>query len=120
MKGDVFVEVLEKSDPLANQDRRDRIINLIGEAETEAFTRNCTAPNKPDVTEPGSKTLVHELGQITCIELDGITSPRQLTSRQDEGRFITIRPPQAIGFETKRPTGVSRPTGSTYVLFTYS
>ena len=64
MKGDVLVELLEERDPVANQDRQDRITNFVGQPEAKAFTGNQTASHKPDGTEPGPQAPVHELRQI--------------------------------------------------------
>jgi hypothetical protein len=64
MKSDVSVELLEKRNPIANQDRQDRITNLVGQPETKAFPGDCTASNKPNATEPGPQAPIHELRKI--------------------------------------------------------
>jgi hypothetical protein len=64
MEGDVSVELLEERDPIADQDRQDRITNFVGKPETKAFPGNCTASNKPDATESGPQVPIHELGKI--------------------------------------------------------
>ena len=65
VEGDVSIELVEEGDPIANQDRQDRIANFVGEPETHAFAGNHTAPNKPDRTERGPQALIHELREIT-------------------------------------------------------
>ena len=64
MEGDVFVEFLEESYPIADQDRQDRITNFVDQPETQAFTGYYTAPNKPDGTERAPQAPIHELRKI--------------------------------------------------------
>jgi hypothetical protein len=64
MEGDVLVELLEKWNPITNQDRQDRIPNFVGQSETKAFGGDGTASNKPDGTERGPQPPIHELREI--------------------------------------------------------
>src|SRR6516165_6304998 len=75
VEGDVPVELLEEWDPLADQDRQDRVANLVGQPETKALGGNHTAPDNPDGTEPGPEAPVHEPREIAFVELDGIPGP---------------------------------------------
>src|SRR2546423_3520472 len=82
MEGDVSVELLEERDPIANQDRQDRIANFVGQPETKAFAGNYTASNKPDATEPGAQAPIHKLRKIARVELDGIPGSRQIATSE--------------------------------------
>ena len=64
MERDVFVEFFKEPYPVANQDRQDRITNFVDQPETQAFTGNCTASNKPDGTERAPQVPIHELRKI--------------------------------------------------------
>jgi hypothetical protein len=64
MKRDVSVEPLEEPNPIANQNRQNRITNFIGQPETEALAANNAASDEPDVTERGPQTPVHKLRKI--------------------------------------------------------
>jgi hypothetical protein len=64
MEGDVSVKLLEEWDPIADQDRQDRIANFVGQPETKAFGGDYTASNKPDAMEPGPQAPIHELREI--------------------------------------------------------
>jgi hypothetical protein len=64
MEGDVSVELIEEWDPIPNQDRHDRITDLVGQPETEAFPGDDTATNKPDAVERGPQASIHELREI--------------------------------------------------------
>src|SRR6185312_3866559 len=75
MEGDVAVELLEEWDPIADQDRQDRIADLVGQPETKAFAGNHSASDKPDGREPGPQVPIHELREIAGVELDGIPGP---------------------------------------------
>ena len=43
METDVFVDFFKELYAIANQDRQDRITNLVGQPETKAFAGNHTA-----------------------------------------------------------------------------
>src|SRR4029077_17597544 len=64
MKGNVSVELLEEGYAVANQDRQDRITNLVGQPETKAFAGNQTASNKPDGTKLGPQVPIHKLREV--------------------------------------------------------
>jgi len=64
MEGDVSVELLKERYPIANQDRQDRITNLVGQPETKAFAGNYTASNKPDGTKHGAQMPIYELRKV--------------------------------------------------------
>jgi hypothetical protein len=108
MEGDVSVELLEELDPIADQDREDRITNFVGQPETKAVGGEYTASNKPDATEGGPQAPIHELREIARVELDGIPGPRELTMSQNEGRLVAVRPPQAFGLKIQRSLVCSR------------
>ncbi len=95
------VELLEEWDPITNQDRQDRISNFVCEPETKACGGDDTASNKPDTTERGPQATIHELREIARVELDGIPSPWQLATREDESRFVAVWPPQPFGLKTQ-------------------
>ena len=80
MEGDVLVELLEEGNPVADQDRQDRVAKFVGQPETKAFGGDRTASNKPDATERGPQALIHELREIAGVELDGIPGPRQFAT----------------------------------------
>jgi len=102
MEGDIPVELLEERDPVTNQDRQDRIAHFVGQPETQAFTGDPTASNKPDATERGPQAPVHESREIAGVEFDRIPGPGQIATGENEGGFVPIRPPEPLGFETKR------------------
>jgi hypothetical protein len=56
MERDVFVELLEEWDPITDQDRQDRITNVVRQPETKAFGGDHAASNKPDTAELGPQT----------------------------------------------------------------
>src|SRR6266478_6061139 len=85
VEGDVLVEVLEEGDPIANQNRQNRIPNLVGQPETKAFTADDAPSGEPDAAEPGPQAPIHELREIAGVELDGVPGPRQLTMSENEG-----------------------------------
>lgn len=53
MEGDVAVELLEKWNPITNQDWQERITNVVRKPEAKAFGADYAASNKPDVVERG-------------------------------------------------------------------
>ena len=61
MQGDVSVELLEEGDPIADQNRHDRIANFVGEPKTKTLAGNGAAPDKPNRREPGPEALIDEL-----------------------------------------------------------
>ncbi len=65
MQGDVSIELVEERNPITNQDRQDRITNLVSEPEAKALAGNFTTSDKPDATEHGPQALLHELREIT-------------------------------------------------------
>src|SRR4030095_6952117 len=109
MEGDVSVELLEERNPIANQDRQDRIANFVGQPETKAFPGNYTPANEPDVTERGTQAPIYELRQIACVELDCIPGSRQFATGEDEHGFVAVRPSQPFGFKTQSGFIGSRP-----------
>src|SRR5580765_3749751 len=102
MESEVSVELLEESDPFTDQDRQDRIAHVVGEPEAKAFRGDHTPSDKPDVTEPGAQTFVHELREIARVELYGIPSSRQRAMSEDEGGFVAVRPSEPLGLEAQR------------------
>src|SRR5436853_3236603 len=102
VEGGVSVKLLEELDPITNQDRQNRITNFVGKSEAKAFGGDYTASNKPDGTEGGPQTLIHELREIARVELDGIPGSRQFAMSKDEGGFVAVRPPKPFGLETQR------------------
>ena len=64
MKGDVFVELLEEWDSITDQDRQDRITNVVRQSKAKAFGRDYAAPNKPDRVKRGPQPPIHELREI--------------------------------------------------------
>src|SRR6266545_7375263 len=97
VEGDVLVERLEEGDPIADQDRQDRIANLVGQPEAKAFTADDAPSSEPDAAEPGPQPPIHELREIAGIELDGRPGPRQLTTSEHESGFVAVHPPEAPG-----------------------
>ena len=108
VEGDVSVELFEEWDPITNQDWHDRITNFVGQPEAKAFARDHTASDKPDVTERGPQTPIHELREIARVELDGIPGTRQLATSEDEGGFVAVRPPEAFSLKIQRGLICSR------------
>src|ERR1051326_2974660 len=102
MEGDVLVELLEERDPIADQDRENRITNLVGQPETEPFAGEGTASDKPDGAEPGPQPPGHELREIGGAGLDGSAGSRQRAMGEDEVGFVAVRPSQPPGLETQR------------------
>src|SRR5450432_2888233 len=102
MEGEVSFELVEEGDPITDEDRQNRIANFVGQPQAKAFGGHRTASNKPDAAEAGPEVLVHELSEIARVELDCIADPWQLASGENESGFVPVRPPEALGFETKR------------------
>jgi hypothetical protein len=102
MEGDVSIEILKESDPIANQDWKDRIANFVGQPPTKAFGGEHTAANKPDITERRAQASIDELRQIAGVKLNAIAGPWQFATGKDENGFVAIRPPESLGFKTKR------------------
>src|SRR3954447_23608212 len=96
MEGDVAVELFEEGDPITDQDRQDRIADLVGQPETKAFAGNHAAAGKPDGMEPGPQVPVYELREIAGVEFDGLPGPWQIATREDEGGFVPVRPPESL------------------------
>src|SRR5260221_7018059 len=102
MERDVLVELLEEGDPIANQNRQDRIANLVGQPETKALTADDAPSGEPDAAEPGPQAPIHELREIAGVELDGVPGPRQLTMSENEGRLVAVHPPEPPGLKSQR------------------
>ena len=102
MEGNVPVEPLEEGDPLPDQDWQDRVAQLVGEVETEAFGGKPTATNEPDRAVRGPQALVHELGEIAGVKLDAVARPGERARGENESRRVAIRPTQSLRFEAKR------------------
>src|SRR5689334_10062351 len=64
MEGDVTIELVKERDPVANQDRQDRIAYFVGQSATKALSGNGAPAGKPDAAEGGVQTPIHELSQI--------------------------------------------------------
>src|SRR5262249_24476519 len=109
MQRHVSVELVEERDPLADRDRHDRIANVIGQPETQAIGRKRTAAHEPDAAVCGLEPSVHELREVTGVELDGIPLLRQIAAREHERRFVPVRPAEPLRFEAKRRLVRSRP-----------
>src|SRR4029078_11776703 len=95
----VPVELLEEPNPVPNQDRQNRITNLVRQPATKAFARNDTASDEPDAVKARSEAIVDEIREIAGVELHRVANPRQLAARQDEGRFGAVRPSVALRLE---------------------
>src|SRR4029078_3525061 len=102
MKRDVPVELLEEPNPVTNQDRQNRITNLVRQPATKAFARNDTASDEPDAVKARSEAIVDEIREIAGVELHRVANPRQLAAREGGGRFGAIRPSVALRLEIQR------------------
>jgi len=58
--------------------------------------------------ERGPQAPIHELREIARVELDGIPGTRQLATSQNEGGFVAVRPPEALGLKIQRGLICSR------------
>src|SRR5215831_17907423 len=101
MERDVSVEPLEERDAIANQDGQDRISNLVSEPETKAFAGEYSPTDDPNAAEPLSQSI-HQLREVPRVELDGVSTARQLAMRQNEGGFVAVRPSETSRLETQR------------------
>lgn len=99
MEGNVPAEVIEKRDPVADQDGQDRITNFVSQSTTQTFSGDGPAADKPDAAERRPESLVHEPREIARIELYSFASPRQIACGENEGRFVAVGPAQALGFK---------------------
>lgn len=102
MEGDVAAGLPEERDPVANQDRQDRVAHFVDQPETKALGGEGPASDEPDAAERGTQARIHELGEIARAELDVVPGPRQPATSQDEGGRVAVRPAQAPGLETER------------------
>src|SRR5262245_43468770 len=75
---DVPVELLEEGDPVADQDRQDRVAHLVGQPETKTLARDDATSDEPDRAEARPQALIDELREVAGVELDGGPGPRQV------------------------------------------
>jgi len=64
MQSDVLVELLKEWNPVADQDRQDRITNFVCESQSKALGGDDTASNKPYRTERWPQPVCHELHEV--------------------------------------------------------
>src|SRR5690606_25330033 len=78
VEGDVGAELLEERDAVADEDRQDRVAQLVGEAEAQACGGGGAAADEPDVAEARAQALVHERREVAGEQLDRVAVARQV------------------------------------------
>lgn len=90
---------------------------FVGQPGPQTFGRGDAASNEPHAAEGRPEAPVHELREITRVELDGFPDPRQFATGEDEGGLVAVRPSQPLASKLNAVSWVRDPMTQQSIVF---